>query len=60
MKDQHKPKMNTTIQNLNTKNIRGVEKKNSLNLLGDISSDVFVRLTMFRRRHSSSDLTFWF
>ena len=33
MKDQHKPKMNTTIQNLNTKNIRGVEKKNSLNLV---------------------------
>ena len=33
MKDQHKPKMNTTIQNLNTKNIRGVEKKNSWNSL---------------------------
>ena len=25
--------MNTTIQNLNTKNIRGFEKKNSLNLV---------------------------
>ena len=33
MKDQHKPKMITAIQNLNTKNIRGVEKKNSLNLV---------------------------
>ena len=33
MKDQPKPKMNITIQNLNTKNIWGVEKKNSWNLV---------------------------
>ena len=50
MKDQPKPKMNITIQNLNTKNIWGVEKKNSWNLVAF--------LVMFRTTNHVSSSAF--